>query len=81
MRDQLVPLPVHLVTSSAENALKEHKYCLICFNENYGTSSVPVAKFYFVHLILRFYEYSMHVEGLLVASLCLVIKLGNMFTI
>ena len=42
-------------------------------------------KFFRFHLILRSYDYNMHVEGLLSASVCLVtllfIKLGTMFTI
>ena len=36
------------------------------------------------HLILRSYDYNMHVEGLLSANLCLLtllIKLGTMFVI
>ena len=41
---------------------------------------VPATKFdnYF-HLILSFYDYNMHVEGSLPASLC--IKLGTVFVI
>ena len=45
---------------------------------------VSASGFYFLHLILRSYDNNMHVEGLLLANLCLFvnfIKLGTMFAI